>query len=110
MSILPVLRKLYPTGEIYANDNSTSSLATTTMIITMGMIQSELVEEGRSARVPNGLILQDGQNYVYLRHVYMERPEERDSGLKLSSCQAQPIRTELLLKTFREIPAGDVFN
>lgn len=40
----------------------------------------------------------------------MERPEERDSGLKLSSCQAQPIRTELLLKAFREIPAGDVFN
>lgn len=53
------------------------------------------------ARVFQGLMLQDGQNYVYLRHVYMERPAERDSRLKLSSCQAQPIPTRVIIEIFR---------
>lgn len=37
-----------------------------------------------AARVSE-LMLQDGQNYVYLRHVYMERP--LDKRLKLSACR-----------------------
>lgn len=41
------------------------------------------VQHGR-ARVSE-LMLLDGQNYVYLRHVYMEQP--LDNRLKLSSCQ-----------------------
>lgn len=64
-------------------------------------------------RVFQGLMLQDGQNYVYLRHVYMERPAERDSRLKLSSCQAQPIPTRVIIEIFRampHVPATTDFN
>lgn len=67
----------------------------------------------RGARVFQGLMLQDGQNYVYLRHVYMERPAERDSRLKLSSCQAQPIPTRVIIEIFRampHVPATTDFN
>lgn len=63
--------------EIYAGDNSTSPLRRPAMIITMGMIYfwvtPWLRSHGPHARVSE-LMLLDGQNYVYLRHVYMERP------------------------------------
>lgn len=46
-----------------------------------------ITRAGKECTCSCGLILQDGQNYVYLRHVCTERERQTES-LKLSSCQA----------------------
>lgn len=46
-----------------------------------------ITRAGKECTCSCGLILQDGQNYVYLRHVCTEQERQAES-LKLSSCQA----------------------